>query len=153
MRDIEIYSDMYKMLGIDEVYFLTKPGLSFATLINRDAKLPCLADTDLEFLHYLNQKVNNNDRTDAFLSAYWSFQALINDGEVEQITQQPLERALATMLKETKNVQAIKQLGIKDDTLIWTPTFLARTLKFARDIYYYRLHPNIELKKHLFKKR
>jgi hypothetical protein len=56
------------------------------------------------------------------------------------------------MLKDTKNVEALKKIGLKNEKLIWTPTFLSRTLTLARDIYYYRLHPNIELKKHLFKK-
>jgi hypothetical protein len=86
------------------------------------------------------------------IGPYWTYQVLINDGEVEQITQQPLENYLATMLKDTKNVLALKSIGLKNEKLIWTPTFLSRTIKLARDIYYYKVHPNIELKKHLLGK-
>jgi hypothetical protein len=158
VRDIVLYSEMYKLLGVDEVYFLTKSGLPFATITNRglvtskEFGLPCLGDRDAEFMVYLNNLVNNNAHSPLHLSYYWNFQVLINNGEVEQITQQPLDNCLVTMLKDTKNVEALKKIGLKNEKLIWTPTFLSRTLTLARDIYYYRLHPNFELKKHLLKK-
>jgi hypothetical protein len=152
MKDIEIYSEMYKLLGIDEIYFISKSGLKFISLTSRSNILPCIAETGLEFTEHLNKLVNTNQHGSRFLSLYWNYQVLINDGKVEQITQQPLDNYVATMLKETKNIKAVKHLGLKDDTLIWTPSFLQRTIKLARDVYFYRLHPNMLLKKHLFKK-
>ena len=141
---------MYKLLGVDEIYVITSSGLSFATVTNRANTIPCLCDIDSEFLSYLNKLVNNKEYTKHHLTANWTFQALINDGNVEQITQQPLENGLATMLKETKNIAALRKIGLKNEQLIWTPTFLSRTITLARDIYFYRVHPNIALKKHLF---
>jgi peroxiredoxin len=151
-RDIVLYSEMYKLLGIDQVYFLTKSGLPYATLTNRDQGLPCLGDYNSEFLVYLDKLVNKTEHPVTHLSSFWTFQALINDGEVEQITQQPLENYLVTMLKDTKNVKALQKIGLKNEKMIWTPTFLARTLTLARDVYFYRVHPNIALKEHLLMK-
>jgi hypothetical protein len=151
-RDIVAYSELYKLLGVDEVYFLVKSGLSFATLTNRDQGLPCLGDSNAEFLLHLDSLVNNKVHPPLHLTTFWNFQALINDGKVEQITQQPLENYLVTMLKDTKNVKALQKIGLKNEKMIWTPTFLSRTLTLARDVYFYRLHPNIALKEHLLKK-
>ena len=147
--DLQIYREMYKELGVDEVYLISCSRLGLVGLLNRTST-PCIADIDAEFTLHLNSLVNKKEYSKQHLSAFWAYQVLINDGEVEQITQQPLENYLATMLKDTKNISALKEIGLKNESLIWTPTFLTRTIKLARDIFYYRLHPNIELKKHLF---
>lgn len=147
--DLQIYREMYKLLGVDEVYLLSRSRLGLVSLLNRTT-IPCMADVNSEFALHLNSLVNTKEYSKNHLSSFWAYQVLINDGEVEQITQQPLENYLATMLKDTKNIAALKAIGLKNEKLIWTPTFLTRTIKLARDIFYYRLHPNIELKKHLF---
>ena len=124
--------------------------MGFISLCHRLTTLGRLSDINREFTAYLNTLVNTNDRDAAFLARFWNYQVLITDGAVEQISQQPLDNYLATMLKETKNVGLIKDLGIKNDSVIWTPTFLSRTINAARDIYYYKLCPNTALKQHLF---
>ena len=152
VRNLSVYAEMYYSIGIDQVYLITTSGLACMGQSSKISTLPVLGDIDQEFTKYLNAQINNNNHNALFLTRFWNYQVLINDGEIEQITQQPLDNYLVTMLKETKNVRLVRDLGLKNDTLIWTPTFLSRTINAARDVYYFRLHPNIALKKHLFKK-
>lgn len=151
IRNIELYSSMYKLLGVDEVYFMIYSKPLLHSLTHRVHVMPILSDYSDEYITWLNAKTNNSTQDINFLKHYWSYQVLINDGEVEQITQQPIKNYLTTMLKETKNVKALKSIGLKNEKLIWTPVFLERSMTLARDIYYYNLHPNTALKKHLFK--
>jgi hypothetical protein len=141
---------MYKLLGVDEVYFMIYGKTLLHSLTHRVHAVPILADYGDEYITWINSKTNNSTQDIKFLKNYWSYQILLNDGEVEQITQQPIKNYLATMLKETKNIKALKSIGLKNEKLIWTPVFLERNINLARDIYYYNLHPNTALKKHLF---
>jgi len=150
MKDIEMYSELYKMLGVDEIYFIAPSKLMFTALSNRVQLVPVLGDYDATFIQWLDSKTNNSERSLNFLRSYWSYQVLLNDGEVEHLTQQPLDNYLTTLLKDTKNFRALRAVGLKNDALIWTPSFLERNIKLARDIFYYNLHPNIKLKQHLF---
>jgi peroxiredoxin len=150
IKELTALEEVYKTAGVDQVYLMASPGLGFINLCNRPTTLGRLADVNREFNTYLNKLVNTNDRDSAFLGRFWNYQVLITDGQVEQITQQPLDNYVATMLKDTKQYQLLKDLGIKNDNMIWTPTFLSRTINAARDIYYYRLCPNTALRQHLF---
>jgi len=150
MKDIEMYSELYKMLGVDEIYFMAPHKMMFTGLSNRVQLVPVLGDYDATFIQWLDSKTNKSDRGLNFLKSYWSYQVLLNDGEVEHLTQQPLDNYLTSMLRDTKNFRALRSIGLKSDALIWTPSFLERNIKLARDIFYYNLHPNIGLKQHLF---
>ena len=143
---------MYKSFGVDQVYLIVSDGFAFCSACPRYHTLPIIGDVNREFTTYLNKQVNDNSRDASFLMRFWNYQVLITDGTIEHMTQQPLDNYLVTMLKETKNIGLVKDLGLKNDLMIWTPTFLSRTINAARDVYYYKLHPNLELKQHLFSK-
>jgi peroxiredoxin len=150
IKELTALEEVYKTAGVDQIYLIANEGIGFISLCHRLTTLGRLSDINREFTAYLNTLVNTNNRDAAFLAKFWNYQVLITDGAVEQISQQPLDNYLATMLKETKNVGLVKDLGIKNDSVIWTPTFLSRTINAARDIYYYKLCPNTALKQHLF---
>lgn len=137
----------YQDLGVQETYWLTHTAQGFITMEGR-TNLPILKDKD-GFTPLLNSLVNKNQHSVEFLTKYWAYQVLIHDGEVEHITQQPLENYTVTFLKETKNIKLLREIGIRDDTLVWTPTFLSRTTDHAKNFYFYRLHPNLSLEHHL----
>ena len=152
IKDLSIYAEMYKALGVDEVYLVTGPKKLALTALTNITSLPCLGDIDGRFAEYLNSQVNDIEYDSKFLSRFWNYQALITDGQVEHITQQPLDNYFKKLLADTKQFDVVKKLGLEHEKLIWTTTFLSRTTTLARQVYYYKLHPNLDLKRHLFAK-
>lgn len=151
IKDLSQLEETYKAQGVDQIYLVASSDIGFTNICNRVSTLSRLGDKNKEFVTHLNSLVNTNSRDGIFLSRFWNYQVLINDGEIEQITQQPLDNYLADFLKTTKKYNVVKDLKLKNDDMIWTPTFLGRTIDLARDMYYYNLYPNTPLKNHLSK--
>jgi peroxiredoxin len=150
IRHIEIYAELYKLLGIDQVYFITKN--SPWVLLNagtRTRTLETLGDVDNNFIRQLAEQQNITSRDVNFLSRYWNFQVLINNGQVERIDQQPIDSYFKQFIQETKRIDILQHLGPKNEHYLWSPTFL-KFSPFNGIVYYWRLHPNTDLKKYLF---
>ena len=91
----------YKQQGIDEVYLINSCHGLFA-LARFDKIFPeitMLADTDNQFVKWVSANVNKTTPDLDTLSKYWSYQVLLNNGEVEQFYEQPTENYIRHLIK------------------------------------------------------
>lgn len=92
---------IYKQNGIDEVYLIDSSyGLwSLVRFEKLYPKLIMLADINNQFVEWVSNKVNKTTQTIDDLSKYWSYQVLLNNGEVEQFYEQPTENYIRHLIK------------------------------------------------------
>ena len=91
----------YKANGIDEVYLVVSNGGPFA-LVRFEKLFPeitTLLDADLKFVSWVKEQVNKTSQDIDTLSKYWSYQVLINNGQVEQFYEQPTEHYVRHLIK------------------------------------------------------
>jgi peroxiredoxin len=91
----------YKANGIDEVYIVTSNGGPFA-LVRYEKMFPEIAtllDEDIEFVSWIKEQVNKTTPDIDTLSKYWSYQVLLNNGQVEQFYEQPTENYVKHVIK------------------------------------------------------
>ncbi|CAB5214554.1 hypothetical protein UFOVP190_162 [uncultured Caudovirales phage] len=159
-KKLQIDAELYKLLGIDQVYLVT--GVQFSQIIlNHTCPLTSLYDKDHQLIEMLKTVRNKTHQDTAFLSHYWAFQALFNNGELEHFNDQPTENYLKNMLidravPDGKAASVISRLLVGKEDQFWTPPFLRRlnptidsALNLTRTIFYYRLFQNTKLKQHL----
>ena len=92
---------IYKQQGIDEVYLINSCHGLFV-LARSDKLFPqtlMLADTNNKFVEWLSNKVDKTTPTLDTLSKYWSYQVLLNNGEVEKFYEQPTENYVRHVIK------------------------------------------------------
>lgn len=147
--------EWYKHHGIDEVYLINScDGKLVLTMLESVwPHIPSLYDHDCEFVSVLKQHTGVAESVD-FLSRYWNYQVLINNGQIEQFYGQPTRDYVKNLCRDGhgKLVMQLGWLAKEDESLtIWKPT--AR--RFENDwntfgtVHYYKLCPNLALKNYL----
>ena len=143
---------MYGNLGVDQVYLLIDDKkINSLWLANFAYNLPILGDTGLEFTQQLAQQYQLNHHTPEFLSQYWNYQALIQHGEIEQFYQQPVDNIIKQFVRDTKDLHTARRAQAQEKSL-YTPLVFRVEPDVTQKIFYYRLHPNVELKQYLIEK-
>jgi len=92
---------MYKQQGIDEVYLINSShGLYILAKFDKlFPEITMLADTDNQFVTWISSAVNKTTQTLDNLSRYWSYQVLLNNGNIEQFYEQPTENYIRHLIK------------------------------------------------------
>lgn len=91
----------YYANGIDEVYLISSTGglYPLARFEKRVPEVVALYDQDREFINYVKNSVNKTTQTLDDLVQYWSYQVLINNGEIEQFYEQPTDNYIKHLVK------------------------------------------------------
>jgi len=143
---------MYRNLGVDQVYLLINDSkINSLWLANFAGRLPILGDCGLEFTHELAQQYQLSHHDSEFLSQYWNYQALIQDGKIEQFYQQPVDNIIKQFVRDTKDLHTARRVQAQEKSL-YTPLVFRVESDVTQKIFYYRLHPNVELKQYLIEK-
>jgi hypothetical protein len=102
------------------------------------------------FFAELNQATKNYNYDTQFLSRYWNFQVLLNDGKIEKFYDQDLniDKILVDLFKEHKTDQVYPYL-YKNKGLLLSPFALESNPETAQKIFYGKLYQNTELYKYL----
>lgn len=144
IKQISMYRELYKLLGIDEIYLICENVRYTINWIQSFSKgLVVIGDVDNQFTNYLNTQTNRSKKDLQSLSRYWIYQVLINDTHIEKLFQQPVENIKYHLFKDRKF-----KIEETEETLN-TPIVFRNRLKMSKNVFYYNLHPNIELKKYL----
>lgn len=140
---------MYRAWGVDQVYFVTIDEKFNLLWVNNLARnIPVLGDVDYSFVAELGKHCDLSHHGAETLARYWNYQALIKDGQLEQVYAQPMDNLSLNVLRDTKNTVMARH--IKDiEHLHLTPFFLRNHHELMQNILYYRVHPNTELKNYL----
>jgi hypothetical protein len=91
----------YRANGIDEVHIVISNSGKFG-LVRLEKLFPnivTLLDNDLDFVTWIQQQVNKITPDIDALSKYWSYQVLLNNGQVEQFYEQPTENYTRHLIK------------------------------------------------------
>lgn len=149
MRYLDIWARVYAAWGVDDVYFVTTDKKFDVMWVNTMTRsVPVLGDVDCEFVRELGKECGIGNHPPQDLANYWNYQVLINRGEIEKVYFQPIDQLLFHLLKDTKDVNLVKDLK-SSEHLHLTPYFLRNSYDLTRRVLYYRLHPNMELKNYL----
>jgi hypothetical protein len=91
---------VYQSLGIDDVYIINSADGRFvlARFEINYPQLTALYDDDKLFVDYLRTKMNKQQDLDT-LSKYWSYQVLVNNGEIEKFYEQPTEKYIKNIVE------------------------------------------------------
>jgi peroxiredoxin len=91
----------YKANGVDDVYIIASVGGTFG-LVRFEKVFPeilALLDEDTKFVSWIKESVNKTTPDLDLLSKYWSYQVLLNNGEIEQFYEQPTENYIRHLIK------------------------------------------------------
>ena len=86
--------------GVDDVYIINSADGKFvlARFEANHPELVALYDNDGKFVEYLKEKMNKQQSLNVLLR-YWSYQALISDGELEKFYEQPTEKYIKNIVE------------------------------------------------------
>jgi peroxiredoxin len=89
----------YKTQNIDEVYIVnSSDGLFVLAQFDKIyPQIPALYDSNCDFVSYLKETQNKQQDLDK-LSKYWSYQVLINNGQIEKFYEQPTEKYVKNII-------------------------------------------------------
>jgi peroxiredoxin len=146
----------YKQNGIDEVYLINSADGKLVLSIMQSSwpQLPGLYDHDFNFVKELKTYTNNEESVE-FLSRFWNYQVLINNGSVEQFYAQPTRDYIKNLCRDghIRLVMQLKQwvYGYDENLVIWKPTLRRHEHDWDTfgKFYYYKLCPNKDLKNYL----
>ena len=146
----------YKEHGIDEVYIVNSAnGLHIIALLEKNfPKIVALSDNDARLVEYLRIKMGKEHQTLDYLSKYWSYQVLFNDGEIEHFNEQPTEKIIKNLVNSGNKINlktqkffitegedlAIQRPALTDPEQMWNENGL---------VFYYNLWPNRRLEQYL----
>ena len=148
--------DLYKKYGIDDVYIVYSIGGSFA-LATYEVNCPgikCLYDADLSFVTYLSQLLNKTQSINT-LASYWTYQVLLNNGELEQFYEQPTENHFDNLITAgySELVKNNAYLTKENEHLIFNRPSLnfgrEQTYEVGGKLFYYNVWPNTKLDSYL----
>ena len=147
-RQLCLWSYVYRSLGIDQVYLVTEDNkITALWTANFSHHLEVLCDVDNEFVSWLGAHAQL-DHDKQFLARYWNYQVLVENGYVEKLYQQPTENLLKNFVHDTGDISTAK-LVKPHQQMLFTPLALRKDLDVSAKFFYYKLHPNIELKNYL----
>lgn len=151
-RQLCIWSYVYKSLGVDQTYLITEDNkITALWTANFSQDLDVLCDLDNQFVEWLAQQALHDHDT-KFLARYWNYQVLINNGCVEKLYQQPTDNLLKHFVRDTGDIHTAKAIKAHEQ-MLFTPLALRKDLDVSAKLFYYRLHPNSELKNYLLDKK
>ena len=148
--------DLYKDYGIDDVYIVYSLG-GFIALAKYDFNCPdikCLYDNELSFVTYLSQLLNKTQSINT-LASYWTYQVLLNNGELEQFYEQPTENQFDHLIADgySEVVKNNTYLNKKNEHLIFNRPILnfgrEQTYEVGGKLFYYNVWPNTKLDSYL----
>jgi len=149
----------YANSGIDAVYFVNSThGLYYLSVypIRVDgSKIDLLVDPSKTWVAYAKQLFSKSQDVD-FLSKFWNYQVLFNNGEIEHFTESSLDDPLreATKFINPKEIKWVAKEYITEDPklVVWRPSLLMTSQKqipVFQAIYYQNVWPNPKLDKYL----
>jgi peroxiredoxin len=151
-RQLCIWSYVYKSLGVDQTYLVTEDNkITALWTANFSQDLDVLCDLNNEFVEWLAKQALHDHGTQ-FLGRYWNYQVLINNGHVEKLYQQPTDNLLKHFVRDTGDIPTAKAIKAHEQ-MLFTPLALRKDLNVSAKLFYYRLHPNIELKNYLLNQK
>ena len=147
----------YQSLGVDAIVVITSShgrfGLAWIDKIN--VGLLTLYDSDHSCVEYL-ARIYNKSLPTFHLSKYWSYQVLINDGNIEKFYEQPTENQLKHLINAHVNdVKFLsdnkRYLKGSEDAFNMTLLPIGPMQKYdvGGRIFYYNLWPNKKLQEYL----
>lgn len=148
--------DLYKDYGIDDVYIVYSLG-GFITLAKYEFNCPdikCLYDHELSFVTYLSQLLSKTQSINT-LASYWTYQVLLNNGELEQFYEQPTENQFDHLIADgySEVVKNNTYLNKKNEHLIFNRPCLnfgrEQTYEVGGKVFYYNVWPNTKLDSYL----
>ena len=157
-RYIISLKDQYRELGIDEIYLMPSAASGLFVIAKFEKNHPqiiSLYDNDNAFVSLLREQQNKTNFTVNELSKYWSFQALVNNGEIEQFYEQPLEHYVRHIIKAGHRISLdTHKFFITEgdrfalDRATLMPFEQERKTPYGH-IYYFNLWPNTKLEQYL----
>ena len=149
--------DILKTLGVDEVYFINFVAgkmLLHSYHVRQDVTITLLYNDDKTFISHLRQLANINNRDIEFLSAYWNFQALFDNGKLVNLEYSSIDNPVKDAVLTHPTFMKEKGLHLLNSDLnltIWIPSllFFSRSLRLTKLIFYNRIWPNESLDKYL----
>lgn len=149
VQHLNLWAEVYKTWGVDEVYFVTHDDrYNFLWIDNLSRSIPVLGDVECSFVKELGRCCNLDHHDPAQLARYWNYQVLIKSGEIEKIYSQPMDNLAVNVLRDTKSLALAREIK-NVEHLHLTPYFLRKDGVSMQKILYYRLHPNTDLKNYL----
>jgi peroxiredoxin len=159
----------YKQHGIDEVYIVNSDsGLyGLARFDTHFPQLPVLSDTNGDFVTWVSELVNKTTPDLDTLSKYWSYQILLNNGQLEQFYEQPTENYIINLIKAGfKPSKKMQEFFIKEgeQVALFRANPSAKEQKFVTpdprseypyhecnsfELMYFNLYPNKKLNQYL----
>jgi peroxiredoxin len=91
----------YHANGIDQVYIVFSAG-GIIPLARADKIFPgitAIADDNRKFVAHIKKSVDKNTQSLDDLAQFWSYQVLLNNGEIEQFYEQPTEDYLKHLVR------------------------------------------------------
>lgn len=148
-QHLNVWAEVYKNWGIDQVYFITQDEqYNFLWVNNLSRSITVLADVECEFVKELGVYCNLSHHSPATLARYWNYQVLINREQLEKVYSQPMDNLCVNVLKHSKDLDLVRHIRTTEH-LHLTPFFLRNHASLTQRVLYYNLHPNTELKNYL----
>jgi peroxiredoxin len=157
---LESRLDFYKANGIDEVYFVNSSQGKFLLAIYgtrlKYNQILLLSDSDQKsFASYLRTIRNKEDQDLAFLSTYWNYQAVFNNGELEFFSESSTTDPVKEAIKFDPGffkLQGQRYLTEKPELIVWRPSLLFTKPgedRLFKLVYYRNLWEDTRLEKFL----
>ena len=151
--------ERYRSMGIEIVVICSSHGLMpLVQYERRNPTLCCVCDVNNEFVTMLSSLVKKK-LDQAFLSKYWNYQALFNNGELEHFAEQPTEDFLKNFVRSgNADVSLIGLISpyLKNDNLLLTLPSVHNIKAVNGNLqrmFFYNIWPNKTLEQHLDNKK
>lgn len=152
--------DFYKASGIDEVYFVNSSQGKFLLAIYgtrvKNNQILLLSDSEQKsFVSYLRSLRNKEDQTVDFLSTYWNYQAVFDDGKLEFFSESSTTNPVKEAIMHDPGFMKIyghRYITENPELIVWRPSLLFSIPgedKLFKLIYYRNLWENTKLEKFL----
>jgi hypothetical protein len=159
--------DYYKIHGVDEIYFINVLGtnLLLHTYQNRIKKSSIqLLISNTSIVEHLRDIHNLTTKSVDFLSTYWNFQALFDNGKLEYFKDSPVIDPVKEAFKTNPGFMAhkIKNISTKEneyktpnyltedpDLVLWIPNLRYMGPNVAKILFYNSIWPNNSLDQYL----
>jgi peroxiredoxin len=154
----------YRALGIDDVYIVNSADGKFvlARFEYNHPGITALYDEGHYLVNYLRQQQNKQQTLDV-LSKYWSYQVLVNNGQVERFYEQPTEKYIKNIVESgyRLNLDNHRLYATQpEEVMLHRPHLMAQEQYFEmvnieqKDlitgaVLYYKLWPNQPLDEYL----
>jgi hypothetical protein len=149
--------EFFKDCGIDAVYFVNSTHnkvLLYAYNNRENNTVPLLYD-NLKFVNYIKKQRNIITRDTEFLSSYWNFQALFNNGVLEYFVDSSIDDPVKDAVKTDPGyLKYVKEFvpysGADPNLVLWVPNFwFFSRPKLIKLIFYNHIWPNTILDQYL----